>query len=170
MILNLTKLKTQSLLLLCRDIILTYKDKNIINENVDKNLIEYMNSINDTMLKQIQKVTKDNKYYQNNSNNSTVKAVIYFYKFLEKELGKVMVKNREFNPSMLYFSLLAMWFRELSKESKSKEYIFFILYTYSDVYDKLLINVEDLEFKKLNVSMIEIAENIINKYDKAGLK
>lgn len=170
MILNLTKLKTQSLLLLCRDIILTYKDKNIINENVDKNLIEYMNSINDTMLKQIQKVTKDNKYYQNNSNNSTVKAVIYFYKFLEKELGKVMVKNREFNPSMLYFSLLAMWFRELSKESKSKEYIFFILYTYSDVYDKLLVNVEDLEFKKLNVSMIEIAENIINKYDKAGLK
>jgi len=74
------------------------------------------------------------------------------------------LENRStFNPSMLYLSLMATWFAELSKESKSKEFIYFSIYPYSDIYDKLLINVKDNKFKALNISMIDIAETIIFK-------
>ena len=67
---------------------------------------------------------------------------------------------------MLYFSLLAVWFKELNKESRSKEYIYFLLYPYSQVYDKLLIEIKNKEFRALNIKMIELAENVIYKFDK----
>ena len=71
---------------------------------------------------------------------------------------------------MLYFSLLALWFKELNKESRSKEYIYFILYPYSNVYDKLLVEMKNKEFKALNIKMIELAEKIIYKFDKYGFR
>ena len=71
---------------------------------------------------------------------------------------------------MLYFSLLALWFKELNKESKSKEYIYFILYPYSNVYDKLLVEIKDKEFKLLNIKMIELAEKVIYNFDKYSFK
>ena len=39
--------------------------------------------------------------------------------FINNEISKNLKQNEEFNPSMLYFSLLAVWFKELNKESKS---------------------------------------------------
>jgi hypothetical protein len=63
-----------------------------------------------------------------------------------------------------------MWFKELGKESKSKEYIYFLLYPYSITYDKLLLNIKDEKFKVLNIKMIDIAERVILKYNKYTLK
>jgi hypothetical protein len=71
---------------------------------------------------------------------------------------------------MLYFSLLAVWFKELDKESKSKKYIYFTIYPYGNVYDKLLLNIKDESFKKLNISMIEIAEKIIYRVDRFSFR
>ena len=62
---------------------------------------------------------------------------------------------------MLYFSMLATWFAELQKESKSKQYIYFIIYPYANVYDKLLVNIKDQAFKNMNIEMINIAEKIV---------
>jgi hypothetical protein len=46
MILNLSKIKTESLLLFCRDLILSYKDKvDLENSGVDKDIIENFNNI-----------------------------------------------------------------------------------------------------------------------------
>lgn len=166
MILNLSKIKTESLLLFCKDLILSYKDKDYSSYGMDKEVLEKFNSLSDEILEQISNVTFSNSYYLNNRNNFRVKAVLDAYNFINKEISKELKENQSFNPSMLYFSMLALWFKELNKESRSKEYIYFLLYPYSNVYDELLINIKNEEFKKLNISMIELSERLIFKLDK----
>ena len=117
------------------------------------------------MLKQISNITLPQNYYLENRKHYRIKAIFYGYNFINKEISENLKENEEFNPSMLYFSLLALWFKELNKESKSKEYIYFILYPYSNVYDKFLVEIKDKNFKLLNIKMIELAEKIIYKFD-----
>jgi len=167
MILNVSKIKTESLLLFCKDLILSYKDKVDVNDyGMDKEIIEKFNNIGNDMLKQILNVTFTEKYYLQNRKHYRIKAVLDGYNFINNEISKSLKENEAFNPSMLYFSLLAVWFKELNKESRSKEYIFFLLYPYSQVYDKLLVEIKNKEFRTLNIRMIELAENIIYKLDK----
>jgi hypothetical protein len=167
MILNLSKIKTQSLLLFCKDLILSYKGKDDIEKYIiDKYVIEKFNNIGNDMLKQISNVTYPQNYYLENRKHYRIKVVLDGYNFINNEISKNLKQNEEFNPSMLYFSLLALWFKELNKEAKSKEYIYFILYPYSNVYDELLVGIKDKEFKILNIKMIELAEKIIYKFDK----
>lgn len=166
MILNLSKIKTESLLLFCKDLILSYKDKDDINTHgVDKEIIREFNLVCEDILKQIEKVTFSNEYYLQNRKHYRIKAILDGYNFINNDISNALAKEESFNPSMLYFSLLAVWFKELNKESRSKEYIYFIIYPYSNVYDKLLVNIKDDNFKKLNISMIELAEKIIYKFD-----
>ena len=167
MILNLSKIKTESLLLFCRDLILSYKDKDDIEKYVmDKDIIEKFNNIGNDMLTQISNVTLPSNYYIQNRKHYRIKAILDGYNFINNEVSKNLKQNEEFNPSMLYFSLLAVWFKELNKESKSKEYIYFILYPYANAYDKFLVEIKNKEFKQLNIKMIELAEKIILKFDK----
>jgi hypothetical protein len=171
MILNLSKIKTESLLLFCKDLILSYKDKvDIENSTIDKDIIENFNNIGNDMLKQISNVTFPNKYYLENRQHYRIKAILDGYNFINNEISKELKENQAFNPSMLYFSLLALWFKELNKESRSKEYIYFILYPYSNVYDKLLVEMKNKDFKILNIKMIELAEKIIYKFDKYNFR
>jgi len=167
MILNLSKIKTESLLLFCRDLILSYKDKDDIEKYLmDKEVIEKFNNIGNDMLKQISNVTLPSSYYLQNRKHYRINAILDGYNFINKEISKNLKENEEFNPSMLYFSLLALWFKELNKESKSKEYIYFILFPYANIYDKFLVEIKDKDFKLLNIKMIELAEKIIYKFDK----
>ena len=171
MILNLSKIKTESLLLFCKDLILSYKDKvDIDSFGVDKELIAKFNKISDEMLTQINVVTFPSEYYMKNKKHYRIKAVLDGYNFINKEVSKNLKNNKAFNPSMLYFSLLALWFKELNKESRSKEYIFFTIYTYTNVYDEFLVGIKNHEFKKLNIEMIELAENLIYKLDAYSFK
>lgn len=171
MILNLSKIKTESLLLFCKDLILSYKDKKEIEKYVmDQEIIEKFNNIGSDMLKQISNVTYPQNYYLENRKHYRIKVVLDGYNFINNEISKNLKQNEEFNPSMLYFSLLALWFKELNKESKSKEYIYFILYPYSNVYDKLLVEIKDKDFKILNIKMIELAEKVIYNFDKYSFR
>ena len=171
MILNLSKIKTQSLLLFCKDLILSYKDKVALeNYGVDKEVMDNFNNIGNDMLKQISNVTFPEKYYLENRRHYRIKAILDGYNFINDEISKNFTQNEEFNPSMLYFALLALWFKELNKESKSKEYIYFILYPYSHIYDKLLVEMKNKEFKHLNIKMIELAEKVIYKFDKLNFR
>jgi len=171
MILNLSKIKTESLLLFCRDLILSYKDKEDISTyGVDKELIVKFNKISDEMLVQINNVTFPTNYYIKNKKHYRIKAILDGYNFINKEISKILEDRKAFNPSMLYFSLLALWFKELNKESHSKEYIFFTIYTYANVYDELLVKIKNSDFKKLNIAMIEIAEEVIYKLDSFSFK
>jgi hypothetical protein len=166
MILNTSKIKTEALLLFCKDIILTYKDTH--NELFDMNdeFKEFIDKNTNEILRELYKVTKPDDFYFRQKDNSHVKAVLRSYNYLNKSLNKELENGKLFNPSMLYFSLLATWFAELQKESKSKEYIYFIIYPYAIVYDKLLLNLSNVEFKKLNIAMISIAERVILDFDR----
>ena len=167
MILNLSKIKTEALLLFCKDLITSYKNiEDSYDYGVDKEIINSFNNISDEMLKQITMATFPNEYYLKNSGHYRVKAVLNYYNFINKEISNLLKQGEAFNPSMLYFSLLALWFKELNKESKSKEYIYFILYPYGHVYDKFLVEIKNSEFKKLNIKMIDLAEKIVLKLDK----
>ncbi|WP_321313845.1 hypothetical protein [Halarcobacter sp.] len=170
MILNLSQIKTEALLLFCKDLIESYKDKNDIEFNIDNEINEYINKTSNEIFKQLQIVTFSNDYYIKNRNHYRIKAVLNAYNFINKEITKELKKGKVFNPSMLYFSLLAVWFKELGKESKSKQYIYFTIYPYSLVYDKLLINIKDEKFKLMNIAMLEIAEKVVLKLDKISFK
>lgn len=171
MILNLSKIKTESLLLFCKDLILSYKDKEELDElNIDNELIIKFNLVSNEMLKEIKKVTFENEYYLKNRKHYKIRAILDSYNYINKEISNELQKDPEFNPSMLYFSLLALWFKELNKESKSKEYIYFILFPYSNVYDQFLVEIKNNDFKKLNIKMIELAEKVIYKLDKYSFK
>ena len=161
MILNLSQIKTEALLLFCKDLILSYKDKDEYFSNLHKDIYKDINNISNEMLKQITSVTFTGDYYLKNSKHYRIKAVLEAYHYINRQISKQLEDKKVFNPAMLYFSLLSMWFNELSKERKSKEYIYFILYPYVNMYDKLLVNITNKEFKKLNVAMLEIAEKTI---------
>ena len=171
MILNVSKIKTESLLLFCKDLILSYKDQSDIEKYLmDKEVIEKFNNIGNDMLKQISNITYPENYYLENRKHYRIKVVLDGYNFINNEISKNLKQNEEFNPSMLYFSLLALWFKELNKESKSKEYIYFILFPYANVYDKFLVEIKDKDFKLLNIKMIELAEKVIYKFDKYNFR
>lgn len=169
MILNLSKIKTEALLILCKDMINSYKDKDEIFFNVDKQSIEFINNTSNDLLKQLNSVTRDNSFYLENKNSYRISAILKAYNYLNKLLNDEFKEGTSFNPAMLCFSMLAMWFKELNHESTSKEYIYFLLYPFSKVYDELLVNVKDEEFKILNIKMIEIAERVMLKYEKISL-
>ena len=171
MILNVSKIKTESLLLFCKDLILSYKDQSDIEKYLmDKEVIEKFNNIGNDMLKQISNITYPENYYLENRKHYRIKSILDGYNFINTEISKNLKQNEEFNPSMLYFSLLALWFKELNKESKSKEYIYFILFPYYNVYDKFLVEIKDKDFKLLNIKMIELAEEVIYKFDKYNFR
>lgn len=170
MILNLSQIKTEALLLFCKDLIESYINKDDIDFNIDKEINSYINETSHEFLKQLKLITFPNDYYMKNRNHYRIKAVLKAYNFINKELDKELKKGKVFNPSMLYFSLLAVWFKELNKEANSKQYIYFTIYPYANVYDKLLINIKDEKFKLINIAMLEIAEKVILKLDKISFK
>jgi len=168
MVLNISKIKTEALLLFCKDLINSYKNAKPTS-NIDKILYEDFQKINEDILEQIINITNDEKYYLANQKSFRIRAILKCYNFLNNELGKNLKQNEEFNPSMLYFSFLALWFKELDKESRSKEFIYFILYPYTQIYDKFLVKVKDIGYKSLNIKMINLAEKIVYKYDAISL-
>jgi len=169
MILNISKIKTEALLLFCKDLIESYKDIKP-DSKVDLKLHEEFQAINQEILKQLLVTLREPRYYIENQKNFRVKAIINCYNFINNELSKNLKQNEEFNPSMLYFSFLALWFKELNKESTSKEFIFFTLYPYVNIYDKFLVKIKDIEYKTINIKMIELAEKVIYKFDSYNLK
>ncbi|RXI28396.1 hypothetical protein [Aliarcobacter trophiarum] len=168
MILNISKIKTEALLLFCRDLINTYKDIKP-KSKADLELYYEFETINKEILKQLSNILYEPKYYMENQKSFRVRAILKCYSFISKELEKNLKQNEEFNPSLLYFSLLALWFKELGKEQSSKEFIFFTLYPYSLIYDRFLVKIGDTKYKLMNIKMIDLSEKIVLKYDRLVL-
>ena len=170
MIINTTKVKSEALLLFCRDLISSYQNNNQNQFGVDTETISYIDEQINHLLKAINVTTQPIDYYVRNQKVSRIMMILKSYQFINKEISKSFKEGDNFNPSMLCFALLCSWFAELSIGEEDKEYIYFCLYPYGEVYDKLLLNNKNDEYKNLNLKMLAIAENSIINLHKFRFK
>jgi len=163
MIINSSKVKTEALLLFCRDLIDSYKNSEDELFNTSENLKEFIDTRSLQLLKAINISIQPTEYYTRNIRVSRISLIYKTYQYINNNISKLLKKGDTFNPSMLCFALLSTWFAELSIGEEDKEFIFFCLYPYSEIYDKLLLNIEDAHYKNLNIAMLNIAENTVYK-------
>jgi len=170
MIINAAKVKSEALLLFCRELILSY-------EKSDENLFDISQEIKtfiDEQIEQLQKainvVIQPNDYYMRNMRVTRIALIVRTYESINKNISKELKNGDLFNPAMLCFALLSTWFAELSITEEDKEFIYFNIYPYSEIYDKLLLHLKDLQYKQLNIKMLQIAENTIFKLNSYRFK
>lgn len=170
MIVDIISLKTEALLLFCRDLINTYNNENESNRNnifiVDNYLKEFIKNHILNLQKGINAILQPNEYYLRNMKVTRIRLIVKIYNQINKMVSNHLKNDNRFNPSMLLFAMLATWFKELGYENNSKEFIFFSIYPYSEIYDILLLDIKNLEYKKLNINMIQIAEDVIIRLNK----
>ena len=169
MIINLSGVKTEALLLFCRDLIQTYENNNSEIYDISQDTKKFISSNIKDLKKAINVVLQDNSYYINNSKVTRIKIILSYYNQINNNISKCLSKNTQFNPSMLCFSLLATWFKEFEHQENSKEYLYFTLYPYGDIFDNLIVKQTNKEYKNLNINMIQIAENTMIKLNNKGL-
>ena len=159
MIINSSKVKSEALLLFCRDLINSYKD---IDDELYTDKIELKKFIDirtKQLLKAINSTIQPTDYYTRNLRVSRISIIFKTYQYINSMISKQLQNGSIFNPSMLCFTLLSTWFAELTHGENHKEFLFFYIYPYSEIYDKLLLNLNDPEYKSLNLAMLNIAEN-----------
>jgi len=169
MIINSYKVKTEALLLLCRDIIDSYSKESSSIFTISKEKIEFIDNRIKDLLKSLNIVLQPNDYYIRNHLVSRINIILKTHSYLQKTIQKYFKDGDKFDPAMLCFALLSTWFAELGR-GNFKEFIYFTIYPYSEVYDKLLINIQDQEFRTLNIKMLTIAEETIIKLDNYKFK
>ena len=172
MVINSTKVKTEALLLFCRDLINSYKSNNSDSEvfDIPQEPKEFIDERIEQLLKAIDLSSQPTEYYIRNSKVSRISLILKTYNSINKNISKYLKNGDRFNPSMLCFALLCSWFAELSIGMEDKEFLYFSIYPYSEIYDKLLLNIEDTEYKSLNISMLNLAEDTILKLHRYRFK
>ncbi|QOG11592.1 hypothetical protein [Arcobacter sp. FWKO B] len=168
MILNISKIKTEALLLFAKELIKSYINNNEKIFFVDENTTQIVENKTYELYTQIVKSIHKDEFYTSGT-NIHARLVMKHFEYLNKLIAKELNMGEPFNPSVLLFSLLATWFLELGHESKSKEYLYFSLFTYGEIYDLMFVNTKDVAYKAMNIKMVDIAERIIYKYDNVRL-
>lgn len=170
MIINSSKVKTEALLLFARDLISSYKNNKDELFTLSTDLKEFVEQRCEQLEKAINVSVQPIDYYVRNQNVSRIAFILRTYEFINKQISKHLKDNSRFNPSMLCFSLLSTWFAELENESNSKEFLYFSIYPYGEIYDKLLLHTNNLEYKNLNIKMLNIAEDVVFKLNSYRFK
>jgi len=170
MIINSTKVKTEALLLFARDLIDSYAHNDDELFDIVPEIKDFINIRTTQLQKAINNSVQPIDYYLRNKRVSRITIILKCYEYINKNITKLLKDNTKFNPSMLCFALLSTWFAELGKEKGTKEFLYFTIYPYSEIYDKLLLDVENSDYKNVNISMLEIAENTIFKLNRYGFK
>ena len=163
MIINSSKVKSEALLLFCRDLIESYKDSSDELFNISYEITTFIATQTTQLQKAINVSIQPKEYYLRNQRVTRIAIILKTYEHINKNISKQLQKGDKFNPAMLCFSLLSTWFAELNIGKEDKEYLYFCLYPYSEIYDKLLLNIDNLEYKNLNLFMLNIAEDTIFK-------
>jgi len=166
MVINISSVKTEALLLFCRDMIASYETNSDDLFSVEEDLKLYIKVHISDLKKAINVVVHPSDYYIRNIRVSRIKMIVHYYNNINKMISQSLEKDPSFNPAMLCFSLLATWFKELEHERTSKEFIYFSIYPYGEIYDRLIIQIKNQEYKILNIKMIEIAETVMIKLNK----
>jgi len=170
MIINSSKVKTEALLLFCRDLIDSYKNNNDELFDVSDELKDFVDNRVLQLHKAINVTTQPIDYYVRNQRVSRITMILKTYEYINKNITRLLKNNKKFNPSMLCFALLSTWFAELGNENNAKEFLFFSIYPYGEIYDKLLLNLDNAEYKGLNITMLNVAEETILKLNSYRFK
>lgn len=170
MIINSSKVKTEALLLFCRDLIDSYRVNNGELFNIDTQTKEFIDNRIKQLYKAINIAVQPTDYYLRNKKVSRIAIILKTHHFITKNISNYFKEGDSFNPAMLCFALLCSWFAELSINEDDKEFIYFSIYPYGEVYDRLLLNISDNNYKTLNISMLNIAEDVTFKLNKYRLK
>lgn len=165
MIVNIEKIKTEALLIFCRDLIVSYQNAELVVD-VEYEIINKMKLQTELILVEIRKVTKQPAFYIQNKNHFKVKAILNAHNFLVNFCNTRFKNDDVFNPFVLVLSILTYWFGELEKEKNTKEYIFFSIYPFCEIYDDFFIKTKNSSYKIINLKTIEIAEELTKAYDK----
>jgi len=163
MIINSSKVKSEALLLFCRELIISYENSNDTLFDISEDIKNFIDEQTKQLHKAINVAIQPNDYYTRNIRVSRIAIIIKTYENINKNISKKLSNGDVFNPAMLCFALLSTWFAELSISEDDKEFLYFNLYPYSEIYDKLLLNIDDIKYKQLNLSMLQIAEDAIFK-------
>ena len=163
MVINSSKVKTEALLLFCRDLINSYKQSDTSSFNISDDINVFIEERISQLNKAINVTIQPIDYYLRNKKVSRILMILKTYEFINKNISKQFKNGDYFNPSMLCFTLLSTWFAELSMLEDEREFLYFSRYPYSEIYDTLLLNIKNQEYRNLNISMLNIAENTIYK-------
>ena len=125
MIINSTKVKTEALLLFCRDLITSYNRDNDDMFSINSNIKTFMNDRIEQLLKAINISVQPIDYYTRNSKVSRISIILKTYQYINNSVSKQLKDGDKFNPSMLCFALLSTWFAELDITKEDKEFLFF---------------------------------------------
>jgi len=155
-------LKSEALLLFCRDLLNSYNDNDASVFSVDKRLELLINEHTNNILKGINSVLQDNEYYLRNAKISRIKMILHYYNSINNSISQALKHESEFDPCMLSFAMLATWFKEYGFETRVKEFVFFSIYPYGDIYDGLLVKNVNEKYKKLNIQMVKLSEKMMN--------
>ena len=170
MIINSSKVKTEALLLLCRDLIDSYKVNSAELFKIDSDIKEFIDNKIEHLLKAINLAVQPIDYYLRNKKVSRIAIILRTHSYISKNLSSYFKEGDSFNPAMLCFALLCSWFAELSINEEDKEFIYFSIYPYGEVYDQLLLNISNNNYRNLNISMLNIAEDVVLKLYNYRLK
>lgn len=170
MIINLSKVKSEALLLFCRELILSYENNNDNPFGISQEIRTFIDLQISQLKKAINITIQENDYYTRNIRVSRISIIVKTYDSINKNISKELKKGDMFNPAMLCFALLSTWFAELSITEDDKEFLYFNIYPYSEIYDKLLLNLNNMEYKQLNLKMLNLAENTITKLNNYRFK
>ena len=169
MIINVEKIKTEALLIFCKDLIIAYKNSEIVVD-IESELIEKMEIQTDLILKEIEKIIKPYDFYLQHQNNFKIKAILNAHSFLIAHCNKRFKNNQLFNPFILVLSILTYWFGEFEKGKNIKQYIFFSIYPFCEIYDNFFVKIKNTSYKIVNLKTIEIAEELTKAYNNQIVK
>lgn len=170
MVVNSTKVKTEALLLFCRDLIESYKETKDSSFVMDEDITKFIDTRIEDLLKAINVSVQPIPYYIRNSRVSRISIILKTYELINQKVSKILRDGQRFNPSMLCFTLLSTWFAEFGACESDKEFIYFTIYPYSEIFDKLILETPDPEYKKLNISMLDISESVIKELNSYRFK
>jgi hypothetical protein len=169
MIINIEQIKTEALLIFCKDLIISYQNSKIVVD-IENEIIEKMQIQTDLILKEIDKIIKPYNFYLQNQNNFKIKAILNAHSFLITFCNKEFKNNEVFNPFILVLSILTYWFGEFGKGKNIKQYIFFSIYPFCEIYDNFFVKTKNTNYKIINLKTIEIAEELTKAYNNQIVK
>lgn len=128
MILNTSKIKTEALLLFCKDIILSYQEANQDLFDINSEVKEFIQKNTQEILRELNKVTKPNDFYWAKREHAYVKAVLRSYEYLNKTLNQQLEKGKPLTLRCFVFHFLHLGLPSYKKSLavKSTSILFYI--------------------------------------------